>query len=141
MSNRISKKDIEESKIELRKLINPGDTIYTMIKHVSRSGMYRVIDLYVMKNNKPYRISGIASDLLEGYDMRHEGCKASGCGMDMGFHLVYNLSYTLYPDYDCLITDKSGDWYKCPSPDHVNHGDCQNNKQHHDGYALLQQWL
>ena len=141
MSNRISKKDQEEAKTELRKLLNPGDTVYTMIKHVSRSGMYRVIDLYVVKDNKPYRISGMASDLLEGYDLRHEGCKASGCGMDMGFHLVYNLSYTLFSDYDCLIKDGSSDWYKCPSPDHVNHGDCRNNTAHHDGYALRQQWL
>ena len=88
----------QESINYLRELIKPGDTVYTILKHVSRSGMYRVIDLYIMVDNRPYRISGYASDLLEGYDYRHEGCKASGCGMDMGFHLVYNLSYALFPD-------------------------------------------
>jgi len=138
----ISKKAQEEAITELRKLIKPGDTIYTIIKHVSRSGMYRVIDLYIMKDNQPYRISGMASDLLEGYDFQHEGCKARGCGMDMGFHLVYNLSYSLFPEYDCIAPLEMSYGYRyCPSPDHVNQGDCRNNKHHKDGYALRQEWM
>lgn len=138
----ITKKEKEESKARLLELIKPGDTIYTSLKHVSRSGMYRVIDLYIIKDNRPYRISGIASNLLEGYDLRHEGCKAGGCGMDMGFYLVYNLSYSLFPEYNCIAPVEVADSYRhCPSSDHVNHGDCRNNKHHKDGYGLRQEWL
>jgi hypothetical protein len=110
---------IDQCKEELRKMLKPGDTVYTTLRHVSRSGMYRVINLYIIQDNEPRWISSWAADLLEGFDNRHEGCKASGCGMDMGFNLVYNLSYTLFPDgYD----DAEG---------HHNDG----------GYALKQRWM
>jgi len=100
----------------LRKHLMPGDTVYTSLKHVTRSGMYRVIELYIIQDNTPFRITGFAADLLEGYDLRHEGAKAHGCGMDMGFHLVYNLSSRLFPDgFDCIGKD-------CPSNDHMNAG-------------------
>ena len=95
---KISKAREEECKEALLKYLQPGDTVYTVLRHVSRSGMYRVIDLYIYKDNQPIRLSGYAADLLEGYDTNHNGCKASGCGMDMGFHLVYNLSHQLFPD-------------------------------------------
>ena len=132
----ISKTDQEAAKVNLRNMLSPGDTIQTVLKHVSRSGMYRVIDLYVIKDNQPLRISGYASDLLEGYDRRHEGCKASGCGMDMGFAIVHELGYALWPDgFECV-----GD--KCPSNDHFN-GDQDRTPHHHTsgGYAIRQRWL
>lgn len=83
---------------ELKELVKPGDTVYTLLRHTSSSGMSRAIDLYVMRDNSPQRISYTAAKLLEGYDNKHDACKASGCGMDMGFHLVYNLSTTLFSD-------------------------------------------
>lgn len=126
----------EESKQRLLEIMKPGDTVYTSLLHRSRSGMYRVIDLFVIRDNQPLRISGLAADLLEGYDQRHEGCKASGCGMDMGFHLVYNLSRNLFRDEFVCIGDK------CPSNDHSN-GDrnYQPHKHSDGGYALRQKWL
>lgn len=141
--SKISKAREQECKDQLRKWIKPGDTVYTVLKHVSRSGMYRAIDLFVIHDNRPVRVSGWASDLLEGYDNRHEACRASGCGMDMGFHLVYNLSYLLFPEYDCLADSLKDSPYRyCPSPDHVNHnGDCRSNTTHHDGYALRHEWM
>jgi hypothetical protein len=43
-----------------------------------------------------------------------DGIKVGGCGMDMGFHLVYNLSYALWPaGFECIGPD-------CPANDHVN---------------------
>src|SRR3989304_10405352 len=124
--------------------LRPGETVYTKLNHVSKSGMYRVIDLYVMRDNQPRRISWSAAALLEGYDDHPEGGKASGCGMDMGFHLVYNLSATLFRDgFDCI-----GEL--CPSNDHSNgipryppHASSQvcdgcGTHQHRDGgYALV----
>ena len=83
---------------ELQKLLKPGDTVYTVVRHVSQSGMYRAIDLYIIRDNQPLRITWSAAQLLEGYDRKHEAAKASGCGMDMGFGLVYDLGRTLFPD-------------------------------------------
>lgn len=86
----------------LKEILSPGDTVYTILKHVSRSGMYRVIDLVVpvLHDNKPViiHLSWNAAKLLGGYDKNHEGCKAKGCGMDMGFSLVHDLSYVLFQD-------------------------------------------
>lgn len=111
---KVSKQRKQECIERLRELIKPGDVIYTKLTHVSRSGMYRVINLYVMKDNEPIWISRYVADLLEGWDDRHEGCRASGCGMDMGYHLVHNLGYTLFPDgFGCIGKG-------CPSNDHCN---------------------
>ena len=121
---------------QLRDLL-PGETVYTNLKHVSRSGMYRVIDLYVMRDNQPRRITWSTAALLEGYDDRHEGAKASGCGMDMGFHLVYSLAATLFREgFDCI-----GEL--CPSNDHSNGDRNYSPDNHHrdGGYALVQRWL
>lgn len=119
--------------------IKPGDTIYTSLIHVSRSGMYRVIGLFHIQNNEPYDISWAAAKLLEGYDERHSGCKASGCGMDMGFALVYNLSWALFgrDGWECI-----GE--KCPASDHVNNWEGPRGAgviHHESGYALRQKWL
>ena len=128
--------EIEEARKNLREIVKPGDVIYTVLKHVSQSGMSRVIDLHVMRDNEPRRISWNAAKLLEGYDYNHEGCKAGGCGMDMGFHLVYNLSCELFYDYECLGES-------CPSNEHVNNWKSPRGTgvMHHDGYCLKQRWL
>jgi hypothetical protein len=93
-----NKNEIAENKERLLKLLKPGDTVYCNLKHVSQSGMSRVISLHIIKDNRLQDISGLAAPLLEGYDERHYGCKAGGCGMDMGFHLVYNLGRQLWPN-------------------------------------------
>lgn len=98
MTTKFSKAQIEESRADLLRNVKPGDTIYTILRHRSRSGMYRAIDLYVVKDGAPFRISWDAAALLEGYDEKHEACRASGAGMDMGFHLVYNLAHRLFGD-------------------------------------------
>lgn len=58
----------------------------------------------------------------------------------MGFHLVYNLSRTLYPTYECIGRDQ-----RCPSNVHVNPGEMRDAYGpgiiHTDGYALHQRWL
>jgi len=98
--------------------------------------MYRVIDLYVMRNNVPLRLSYSAGILLEGYDRRHEGAKASGCGMDMGFALVYDLSRILFKEgFECIGEH-------CPSNDHSNGDRDRTPHKHSDpGYALNHRWL
>ena len=97
----------------------------------------------------------------------HEGIKVGGTGMDMGFSLVYNLSWTLYRDgFDCIeyqpgerFTPEYGEPYtaigeprqadtpredRCPANDHVNYRrGGPPVPYHHDdgGYALNHAWL
>lgn len=94
---------LAESLRSLRKSLKPGDTVYTVLRHRSRSGMFRRIDLYKLHKGEPQYLSGHAARVL-GYRMSdkagQEGIPVGGCGMDMGFHLVYNLSRALFgPDY------------------------------------------
>lgn len=117
--------------------IKPGETIYTILRYVSSSGMTRVIDLVVMRKNKPYTITWMAGDILGlKFDRNHRGLRISGGGMDMGYHMVYQLSSALWPKgFKCV---KKGNT-RCFSNDHSN-GD---ERSHHPngGYALGQEWL
>ena len=102
----------------LREWLPPGSTVYTVLRHVSRSGMMRRIDLYAWikdDNGEPMKmyLSGYAAKAI-GERCEGDGIKVSGCGMDMGFHLVYNLSRVLYQQgFNCA---RDG----CPSCDHSN---------------------
>lgn len=85
--------------------LKPGDTVYAVLRHRSSSGMMRVIDLFVIRKNqfdgqqKPWRIGWKAAQATGlTYDRDREGIKAGGCGMDMGFWLVYELSRSLFPE-------------------------------------------
>lgn len=85
--------------------LKPGDTIYTVLRHRSSSGMFRVIDLFVIRpdlwsGKQSIRSIGylVADALGMSHDREREGIKVSGCGMDMGFNLVYNLSSALFPE-------------------------------------------
>jgi hypothetical protein len=84
----------------LREWIKPGDTVYTVLRHVSRSGMQRVIGVVVLMGDGSTWHPTHAVSVALGYteDRNRDGVKVSGCGMDMGFELVYNLGRVLYPD-------------------------------------------
>ncbi len=136
-----------EAIVYLREWIKPGDTVYTKVDRVSRSGMSRVISAYVIRDNQPQWISyNVARALGWGFDDKQEGVKVGGCGMDMGFHLVYELSYVLFPKYECMAP--AGDkhpYQHCSSSEHVNSGEdklkCGPGVWHQNGYALKQRWL
>lgn len=99
--------DKEQTAKELRALISKADlVVYTKLNHVSRSGLSRNIDLMLIVNNKPLYISASVAELLD-YSLAKDGSiKVGGAGMDMGFHLVYNLSRYLYKG---MATKKFGD--------------------------------
>ena len=116
--------------LELRKLIKAGDTVYTLLKHCSSSGMMRVIDVYVIKKNKPMRLGWtVAKAVNRTYNRRHEGVQVGGCGMDMGFELVYNLGRKLYPQ-----------GFKLRKGQYGRNGDTSGFDRD-GGYAFEQKWL
>lgn len=100
---------------KLRAMLPPGSTVNVMLRHVARSGMMRCISAIVCQDGHPVDISHlIASAGLGKFSQKHGGIEMGGCGMDMGFALVYNLSSGLYPDgFGC--TGKG-----CYSNDHTN---------------------
>jgi hypothetical protein len=84
---------------ELKKILKPGDTVYSIVRHVSASGMSRVISFYAIKKNQPRWLDMYIARACGFSFQTHnrEGLKVRGCGMDMAFHVVYTLGATLWP--------------------------------------------
>lgn len=126
----------------LREILKPGDTVKTILVHVSRSGMMRRIRVFAPDMRD---ISYLAAEAI-GETSTSEGVKITGCGMDMGFHIVYSMSRAMFPDgFNCIGKPKDEThWSKwCPANDHAN-GERSYAKtiKHSDGgYALKQEWL
>ena len=153
---RVTVKDRESAKERLRTIVQPGDTLYTVLRHVSRSGMSRAIDVYLMRGTgDPHWLSRLVGEATgTAFNDKRECLRVDGCGMDMGFHVVHNLSYALHPDgFGCVGEG-------CPSNEHSNgdrdytrHCDgshtedcvgCGSGHSHWHktgGYSLKQRWL
>jgi hypothetical protein len=96
-----TKAEKAEAFADLRKWLKPGDTVYTVLDHASRSGMSRNIRVVLMKCE-----DGAARDLHPNWAIstlmgwrrakKGDGFVVGGCGMDMGFHVVHNLGYALF---------------------------------------------
>jgi len=84
---------------KLKKHLHYGDKVYTIQRHRAASGMLRSISLVILREGEPWDITFWAANVLDyRIDAKHGGLKVRGCGMDMGFHVVYNLSCYLFPD-------------------------------------------
>lgn len=99
----------EQAKDELREILSHGDTVFCVLRHVSASGMSRTIDFYVIKENRPLWLTGYIGAALGYKRGKHDrGLVISGCGMDMGFHVVYCLASELWPKGNPDRDDKDG---------------------------------
>lgn len=120
----------------LRGLLKPGDLVYTKVVRVAESGMSKTMDVYIARNNRIIDITGAVA-VTTGHTLtKDEHVRVSGCGMNAGFGLVYDLSSVLWPNgFECI-----GD--NCPSNDHLN-GDRNYAPHIHScgGYALKQSWM
>lgn len=116
--------------------VKPGDTLYTTVTHVARSGMSRSIKLFVIEDGVPMDRSWAAARLLgNSMDEKNGGVKMGGWGMDMGFHLVYSLGHKLFPVFKCAGKN-------CPANDHTNDRNFKKSRIHSDaGYSLRQRWI
>ena len=118
----------------LRRLCPPGTKVYCVLRHVSRSGMMRRIDLYTFSKGDDGQcektfLTGYASHVL-GYSWNDDGLRVDGCGMDMGHHVVMNLSYAIHGrDNVNVPKDKDGQPFK-PSKD-----------AYRAGYSLVHEWM
>jgi len=83
--------------------VTDSSTVYTVLRSVSASGMTRAISLLVANGDKIEDITYYAAHALGDKLIERNGSRAirvNGCGMDMGFHLVYNLSSVLFKGQD-----------------------------------------
>lgn len=209
MARKITDAERAEALESLHKLLKPQDTVFTILRHASSSGMSRVIDLviptttekrfnvykptlaqirragadelyvaapadlgweaararedvgqavlvsldgdtarvrfnygrnagqesevarrrlYVVETRMVPSLRSIgwlaAKAMGDTFDSDRQGIKANGCGMDMGFALVYNLGRTLWPN-------GTG----------VPHGSRNGESATDGGYALKHSWL
>ena len=87
----------------LREYLNGVDTIYTVLLSVSRDGMSRTIMPVIAtidQNGKP-QVTNISwlvarAGIANRPRNNKDGVVMGGCGMDMGFALVYEISTTLH---------------------------------------------
>lgn len=119
--------DKEEAIIALRKIFRPGDTVYTILRHVSKSGMMRRIDVVSLKGGDPRTWTILVARACDyGLSKNGRGLVTHGCGMDMGFEVVYNLGRALWPGGNGKFSrGRNGD--KGPETE--------------GGYMLRQEWL
>jgi hypothetical protein len=83
----------------LKEQLRPGDVVYTTLKHVSRSGMMRSINVHLIRDNQPQWIARrVATAIDFSFDDKRGSIKVQGCGMDIGFEVVYNLGRVLFPN-------------------------------------------
>ena len=100
-----TKKDVAEQERQkaieaIRGYVKRGNTVYTILRSVSKSGMTRHIDVFTFDERGKVYLSGYAAQVL-GYRRDREGALVvGGCGMDIGFAVVYNLSACLYGHED-----------------------------------------
>jgi hypothetical protein len=79
--------------------VKEGAKVYTILRHVSTSGMSRDISLVIAQGDEiidvTYYVAHALGDKLIT-SKGHRAIRVNGCGMDLGFHLVYNLSSVLF---------------------------------------------
>lgn len=118
---------------KLREWIKPGDTVTTVLLHRSASGMSRTIEPVICVNGEVTGIGWAVARALEWrFDRERGGVKVSGCGMDMGFELVYTLARVLFPDG--YVPADAGQSYG-------RNGSQATERDTDGGYALKQRWL
>ncbi len=120
---RYTKTEQAEALARLHDWLKPGDTVYTILDHVSAFGTSRTIRVVLLScengkaidlhpNHAVSRVLGLRFHKRNGRET--DALVVQGCGMDMGFYLVHNLSRRLFPDgFGCIGPN-------CPSNDHSN---------------------
>jgi hypothetical protein len=114
----------------LKKNLKPGSTVYHTIKSVSASGMSRQISFFIVSDNRITNIDWYISHVLDyRRNPKNGALKVSGCGMDMGFHVVYSLGRKLFP---------SG--FKLTKGQYGRNGD-RTGFDKDGGYSLHSEWI
>ena|SRR5271167_4355855 len=93
-----AQRDRAEAVEMLKRFLKKGDRVYCILAKVAPSGMSREIKLYKVGSKGEQFLSGYAAKALGLRMGKHDGVVVHGGGMDMGFHLVYELSRAMFGD-------------------------------------------
>jgi len=103
--NKMNAKEQEKAEAidRLKEWLKPGGTVYTVLRRVSASGMTRHISvIFPQVEDGKIRMSdltwNVGKALGRKFDRDTQGLVVQGCGMDMGFEVVYSLGCKLFPD-------------------------------------------
>lgn len=133
MKTTIEKRELtpnERAKSFLKRELKPGTTVYHAIKHVASSGMSRSISFYLVIDKQIKCINWEIANVLDmKHDAKHGGLRVHGCGMDMGFSIVYNLGRAIYPK-----------GFKLPKGKYGRNGDTSGFDKD-GGYAFKSEWI
>ena len=114
--------------------VKPGDDIHIVNRHVSRSGMSRRLDFYLLRKGKLIYITPHVAEITDNRRSKVDHALViGGCGMDMGFAVVYDLSRKLFPNGFYIGKD-----------DYPRNGSDSIRSSRIDpdgGYALKHQWI
>ena len=103
MSKVLDRNKLDQDKAQLRDLLGDQPNVYTILRSVSSSGMSRHISLKISHKGEIIDITYLAARVMGdkvSEKLGHNTIRVNGCGMDMGFHLTYNLSSILYAGQD-----------------------------------------
>ena len=118
---------------ELFKLLKPGDTVWTVCRHVTQSGMTRHLEVFIIRDDAPYwltsKVADVTGFMLAKRRPHDRGLVIGGVGLDVGFEVVYRLGRALYPDGFKLTRNQVG-----------RNGD-QSGYDKDGGYAFRHRWL
>ena len=94
--------DREIERMKLREMFAKQDRpiVYTILRHVSASGMSRDISLFTIVDGEKVNLTYSVAEVIGEKVRNSHGFNAiriGGCGMDMGFALVHSLICSLYP--------------------------------------------
>ena len=79
----------------LRDLYPIGGSVTTLVSDVSSDGMNRTVTILAVRNGEICNVSNDVARVL-GRKVKDGGIRVGGCGMDMGFAIVYELGRCLY---------------------------------------------
>ena len=88
--------DSREALQYLKRHIKKGNIIYFIYRDVSKSGMTRYLDAYVIKRNRPVYLSSAIAKVLDNRWDRNKGIVVRGTGFSAAHDIAYNLSYALF---------------------------------------------
>ena len=102
---KVDKAAYEEAVELAKRLLKKGDHVYGIVRSVAKSGTSRTNDFYVIVDNQPVYLSNAMAHILGVQQVGGGALKITGCGMDMIFACVYELSRRLFDDGYALKHD------------------------------------
>lgn len=122
----------------LKEYIKAGQRVYTSLDHVSSSGMSRRISVLIPTVREQtgeleiFNITHWAARAL-GYKVSKKGgMVVGGCGMDMGFHVVYSLGSAIWGH---------GKDSEAPRQNYVTYRNGSSEPEMDGGYLLKHSWV